>query len=300
MNVHAPGARWLVPGLARGLARWCTHVPGLAARRVALAGAAGALLAGAFSSSASGTGSPAVHAVTAASVSAIAYAPFGPPMVCHEVMIGKAKSLPWDGGRGGSASGYDVLKLPGDTAALLAAESSTLVRMETLRRAAVYISYQTPAEGERLAWELIGRRGGWVMLGEASGKLDPASWFDVAYFIGCLNQVGMGSAPKFGEAKGVPGYMIMEKALKLAKEIGAGPREMAEMQFGAAVMTHPAMRNMEWNYDIGTRDDIYDRHILAAVRACEGNELLETNIAAHLKNFTASIEQVRRVAAGKK
>lgn len=261
---------------------------------------AGAALVAAFSNVASGVGTPVVHAGAAARMGAMAYAPFGPPMVCHEVMIGKAKSLPWDGGRGGSASGYDVKKLPGDTAALLAAESSTLVRMETLRRAAVYMSYQTPAEGERLAWELIGRRGGWVMLGEASGKLDPASWFDVAYFIGCLNQVGMASAPKFGEAQGVPGYMIMQKALKLAKELNTGPNEMAEMQFGAAVMTHPAMRNMEWKYDIGTKDDIYDRHILAAVKGCQGNELLETNIAAHLKNFTGSIEQVRRVAAAGK
>ena len=234
-----------------------------------------------------------------ASASVLSPAPLGPPMVCHEVLIKDAKSLPWEGGRGGGIPNYKADTLPADTVALLIKERGTLVRMETLRRAAVYLSYQDRAMAEHLAWELIGRRSDWLMFGESSGKLDPAAWFDVAYFVGCLNQVGMSDGFKLGESNGIPGYLYMEKAFEQAKKIDLSADRLAEMHFGAAVMTHPAMRNAEYNYVPGTRKDIYDDHVLAALKGTQGNELLELNLAAHLKNFGGSIEDVRKVAAGK-
>lgn len=225
---------------------------------------------------------------------------YGPPMVCHEVLIGKSRSLPWDGGHGGADSKYDVSKLPADTVDLLIKEPSALVRMETLRRAAVYLSYSRgDGKAKGLAWQLIGRRSEYVMFGEASGKRDPNAWFDVAYFIGCLHQVDMGDGFKFAESDGVPGYLLMRKAFKTAQELNWSEKDLAQMQFGAAVMAHPAMRHKEWNYAIGSKDDIYDQHLVTALKTGKGDELLETNIAAHLKTFGKSIDDVRKVAATK-
>ncbi len=246
-------------------------------------------------------------AARAAANSTPAAAMFGPPMVCHEVLIGTGKSLPWDSGSFGTDPKYDITRLPADTVDLLIKEPSALVRMETLRRAAVYLSANRAKQGAPLAWELIGRRAGWVMLGEASGKRDPSAWFDVAYFIGCLNQVQMGvevggevaGGFRFAEADGVPGYLFIKKAFQTAAEQNWSDKDLAEMQLGAAIMTFPAMRHKDWDYAIGTKDDIYDKHVLAALRAARGNDLLETNIAAHLKTYGKSIDQVRKVAAGK-
>lgn len=277
------------------------HRSGHMLRSVALLIALGGMLAVAVTARAGGErcAAAARAAAAQASPSVLTSAALGPPMVCHDVIIGSAKSLPWEGGRGGSDSKYDVGNLPEDTVDLLTAESSTIVRMETLRRAAVYLSYQDRAKASHLAWEIIGRRGGWVMFGEASGKRDPAAWFDVAYFLGCLNQVEVIDGFKLGEAEGVPGYLFMQKALKLAKEIDVSEADLAQMNFGAAVMTHPAMRHREYMYVPGTKDDIYDRHILAALKAAKGNDLLEINLAAHLKHFGGSIEDVRKVASAK-
>src|ERR1700730_6350310 len=71
-------------------------------------------------------------------VAGVAFA--GPPLVCHTFAIGSAKSLPWIShswnltGR----ENYDTSKLASDTLAILAADSTVLVHMETLRRATLY------------------------------------------------------------------------------------------------------------------------------------------------------------------
>src|SRR5215510_11361873 len=64
----------------------------------------------------------------------------GPPLICHAFDIGNAKSLPWVSHNWNLAGneGYDTSKLANDTVAILAADSSVLVHMETLRRATLY------------------------------------------------------------------------------------------------------------------------------------------------------------------
>ena len=62
----------------------------------------------------------------------------GPPLLCFPYEIGEAKSLPWGGDRMQPSSGYDHSHLVDDTVRLLEAEPETIVRMETLRRAALY------------------------------------------------------------------------------------------------------------------------------------------------------------------
>ncbi len=74
----------------------------------------------------------------------------GPPLLCFPFEIGTAKSLPM--GHGGwqeTDPKYDVSHLVADTLALLTPETPIKVRMETMRRAAVYASIN-PAVADAL------------------------------------------------------------------------------------------------------------------------------------------------------
>src|SRR5437667_464617 len=69
----------------------------------------------------------------------------GPPLICHPLDIGGAKSLPWIGGDRPSGAdwrgvdpNYNLGQLVVDTLALLTPDTPVLVRMETMRRATVY------------------------------------------------------------------------------------------------------------------------------------------------------------------
>ncbi len=65
----------------------------------------------------------------------------GPPCLCHPFEIGSAESLPWgDSGEPfARESAYDLDRVVPDTIELLAESDDTLVHMETLRRAVVYL-----------------------------------------------------------------------------------------------------------------------------------------------------------------
>jgi len=66
----------------------------------------------------------------------------GPPLLCHPFDIGSARSLPWDGTTAwwqGRAD-YHLQNLVADTEAILTPSTPVIVRMETLRRAALYAS----------------------------------------------------------------------------------------------------------------------------------------------------------------
>lgn len=80
-----------------------------------------------------------------ASLVALVFAPAavqaGPPLLCHPVDIGGAPSLPWSSGPGWNRPqpGYDRTRLVNDTLAVLSPSAPIRVRMETLRRATVYV-----------------------------------------------------------------------------------------------------------------------------------------------------------------
>src|SRR5690349_6800832 len=99
----------------------------------------------------------------------------GPPMICHPFNIGGARSLPWHNASNWSDidPSYNLAHLSDDTLALLKPDASVQVRMETMRRAAVYSARQTG-----LAEELIARLEARAMDSEASGKPDVLAWFD--------------------------------------------------------------------------------------------------------------------------
>jgi hypothetical protein len=105
----------------------------------------------------------------------------GPPLLCHPFDIGTAKSLPWDGAPGwftGSAD-YPLERLVTDTEAILQPATPVLVRMETLRRAAIYASRDAA-----VASALVERL-------SLNAKSDTLAALDAAYLIEALHQVTM-------------------------------------------------------------------------------------------------------------
>ncbi len=60
----------------------------------------------------------------------------GPPLICHTIEIGQAKSLPWISHSWNLSGGenYDTKNLVKDTLEILGPTTPVLVRMETLRR----------------------------------------------------------------------------------------------------------------------------------------------------------------------
>jgi hypothetical protein len=115
----------------------------------------------------------------------------GPPLLCHPFDIGPARSLPWAGiaswyhGR----SDYDRSTLVRDTEALLAQDVPVVVRMETIRRAAIYAS-----EDARTAAALVAR------FGARARSSDPLALLDAALLTETLRQLGrLGESPALRE-----------------------------------------------------------------------------------------------------
>jgi hypothetical protein len=109
----------------------------------------------------------------------------GPPLVCFPFEIGTAASLPWNAGTNyrGMVPGYDVTRLSADTIALLTPSTPVIVRMETLRRAALYGS-TNEAAARNLLDTLLSRA-------KASAKASDASLaqFDAGYLIETYRQI---------------------------------------------------------------------------------------------------------------
>lgn len=104
----------------------------------------------------------------------------GPPVVCHVVQIGSAQSLPWNSSLtswNGSDPSYNISNVVDDTLKILTASAPTELRMETLRRAAIYSARQDDVAG-RLLGRLIAR----VRSSESAHRSAPTAWFDAAYY----------------------------------------------------------------------------------------------------------------------
>lgn len=164
--------------------------------------------------------------VIAMSLAQLAFA--GPPLICHPIDIGDAHSLPW--GQSARDKSYDRARLADDALAILDSKAPITVRMETLRRAAIY------ADGKpECASELLGKLMARTLDAEAGeSEVAALAWFDAGYFAACLSQVGAKPsfgpmAVKHGGAPGVPGYRWVAKAIQL----GGG----AEMELAAALIT---------------------------------------------------------------
>ncbi|HEY6373171.1 MAG TPA: hypothetical protein VIX37_21530, partial [Candidatus Sulfotelmatobacter sp.] len=170
------------------------------------------------------------HAFSRLAVSIVAvvlgfttFAQAGPPLICHPIEIGPAKSLPWVDWTQRGSTDYDLKNLTRDTLAILDSNAPVLVRMETLRRATIY-ARQDP----QVAKELITRLQARAANSDAPGHSDALAWFDVGYLTEAYKQwMGKGEP---NPAAGLDGYLLVKKALSLR---GSDP----EMEFAAALIT---------------------------------------------------------------
>lgn len=143
----------------------------------------------------------------------------GPPLLCHPFDISGAQSLPWGNDQSWSAErpDYDVSRLVADTEKLLVPGTPVIVRMETLRRAALYAS-RDPKVASSLLTTLTGK----VHASNRAKSPDALAYLDAAYIIEALRQVGMlGEARGFADrapamrdlVKDLDGYALIQKSL---------------------------------------------------------------------------------------
>jgi hypothetical protein len=194
----------------------------------------------------------------------------GPPLLCHPFDIGTARSLPWDGTRAfwqGRAD-YRLAGLVADTETLLTPSTPVIVRMETLRRAALYAS----ADGE-IAARLYARLGERLQSSQKpGGRPDDLALFDFAYLTETYRQIseldrgvsefrGRGTALRkaIGSADG---YALIKKTL-------GQPTTDPAMEFAAALMT-------------GRRDEGAYRAHAERARAGAGKDALLARNLGHL------------------
>lgn len=183
------------------------------------------------------------------------FAHAGPPLICHAIEIGQAKSLPWvDLNYRKGDGGYELKNLTRDTLAILDAGAPVLVRMETLRRATLY-ARQDPQVGKELLTRLHAR----AASSDAGGHPDALAWFDAGYLIETYKQwIGKGEP---NPASGLDGYGLIKKAIGLR---GTDP----EMEFAAALVT------------LAGPDREHREHARKAMAGAQNDPLLAQNLAS--------------------
>src|SRR5438132_2045585 len=164
----------------------------------------------------------------------------GPPLICHTIEIGQAKSLPWTSHNWNLSGGesYDTRNLVRDTLEILAPDMPVLVRIETLRRATLY-ARRDPLAAKALLAKLHAR----ATSAESSGHPDALAWFDAGYLVETYKQWLGQNLPHMTDgmrmdpnpAEGVDGYAMIKKAL--AMHAAALHGDDPQMEFAAALIT---------------------------------------------------------------
>jgi len=186
------------------------------------------------------------------------FAQAGPPLICHPIEIGQAKSLPWVEFNHRGSTDYDLKNLSRDTLAILDSHAPVLVRMETLRRATIY-ARQDP----QVAKELITRLQARAAKSDVARRPDALAWFDVGYLAEAYKQwMGKGEP---NPAAGLDGYSLVRKAISLR---GSDP----EMEFAAALITLPSP------------DSVHRNHVQKAMEGAKNDSLLAQNLASNFNN----------------
>ena len=192
----------------------------------------------------------------------------GPPLLCHPFNIDNARSLPWNGAGGwrDGRADYNVANLAADTDVLLTPATPIIVRMETLRRAAIYASRDVRVASSMVS-SLVTRS---AAVGR-DGRPDALGLLDAAYFVEALRQLSyLGETPEFREhapklrsmVAGVDGYALVQKGLGLRPNDGA-------FEFAAALIAADKNRAA------------YDDHLRKARAGVGMDRLLALNIGAY-------------------
>lgn len=220
----------------------------------------------------------------------------GPPLVCHPFDIGGAQSLPWTSNtwKLSGNENYDLSRLADDTLALLNPSTPVIVRMETLRRAALYAR-----EDRSVQKELLLKLKSRATDADTNGKPDPLAWFDAGYFVETVKQAEMtfqknssGTmdpiyAPNV--AANIDGYAWVGKAIRLR---GDDP----EMEFAAAVITsfpRPGLSQPRLQQS-------HEEHLRKALAGATDGSLLARNLVLHYGDpGTKTVADLRGKLGGK-
>ncbi len=194
----------------------------------------------------------------------------GPPMICHAIDIGQAKTLPgvdlnYRPGNGG----YELKNLTQDTLAILDSNAQVLVHMETLRRATIY-ARQNPQVAKELITKLQAR---------TSASDNALAAFDFGYLIETYKRWIGQNEPN--PAHGLDGYALVTKAIRAR---GAD----AEMEFAAALIT------------LGGPDSAHREHVQRATVGAKEDTLLARNLASSFRDQTISALLTQPVKDGQK
>lgn len=183
------------------------------------------------------------------------YAQAGPPLICHRIEIGQAKSLPLIDWNQRDSGGYDLKNLSRDTLALLQPDTPVLVRMETLRRAAIYARLDP-----QIAKELLTRLHARAADSDAAGRPDALAWFDAGYLAETYKQwIGRVES---NPATGIDGNAWVGRAIRLRGED-------AEMEFAAALLTLSGPKG------------VHQDHLRKAIAGAKNDPLLAQNLASN-------------------
>ncbi|HVO12955.1 MAG TPA: hypothetical protein VMX54_19605 [Vicinamibacteria bacterium] len=206
-----------------------------------------------------------------------ALAQAGPPLVCFPMSIGDAPSLPWGGGWHDARPDYDRGRLAGDALALLVPQTRVLVRMETLRRAAVYAAGDPPA-ATRLFEALRARlaRGG-------NARAVALAQLDLGYEAEAYRQA-LFAARHMSATPQARGIEVAEDGYQLVHQALAVLRPDPEVEYAAALVSR----------ERPTRRPLADKHYrIAAEQAPAGSDLART-LQAHARLWS---DQPARPAA---
>jgi hypothetical protein len=180
----------------------------------------------------------------------------GPPLICHAIAIGPAQSLPLtsQGWKLSGTENYDLKNLVPDTLAILNPTTPVLVRMETLRRATLYVQ-----KDPQTARELLARLHARATTAENAGHPDALVLFDAGYLAETYKQwLGKDSS---NPATGIDGYASVKKAIELR---GQDP----QMEFAAALIT------------LSGPKDAHREHVSRATAGASKDPLLAQNLAS--------------------
>jgi hypothetical protein len=188
----------------------------------------------------------------------------GPPLLCHPFEIGSARSLPWTQNWSQGRPDYKLENLIADTDALLTASTPVIVRMETLRRAAIYASGD-----QRVATELLKRLVARAQASDAAGHPDPLAFLDAAYVAGAFHEINYLSSQREWVTRAAAARAALGNTdgyALVAKSISTRPEDPA-IQFAAALIASDANR---------TR---YADHAAKARAGADRDPLLARNIS---------------------
>lgn len=185
----------------------------------------------------------------------------GPPLLCHPFDIGQARSLPWNatGAWWNGRADYNLKSLVADTEAILTPSTPVIVRMETLRRAAIYASRDV-----RVAKPLV------VALNDRARRAvgtpaDALAFFDAGYLTETLRQISLlRGETEIGAAADVARAVIANiDGVSLVNRGVALRPDDPSLQFAAAIIARGAQQSTWHQHAAKAREGISKDALLA-------------------------------------